>query len=133
MNLMMMMWSVFECVEVDDFEIIMCLGLVMLCMEWLSVSVFVWCVSVDGGVLESVAASSVEEEVDDGAARVNVYVGRYVYILLVLLILRNVDRGVVMLKEYVGECVVVFVEMEVRAYERLLADDDVEIEVDEYG
>ena len=38
-----------------------------------------------------------------------------------------------MLKEYAGERAAAFAETEVRAYERLLADDDVEIEVDEYG
>jgi hypothetical protein len=38
-----------------------------------------------------------------------------------------------MLKEYVGEEAAAFAETEVRAYERLLMDDDVEIEVDGYG
>ena len=125
--------SALERAEADDFEITTRLGSVTLRTERPSASAFAWRASADGGAPESVAASSVEEEVDDGAARVNVYAGRYVHTPSVPPISRNADRGAVMLKEYAGERAAAFAETEVRAYERLLADDDVEIEVDEYG
>jgi len=124
-----------ERADADEFEITARLGSVTLRTARPSASgAFAWRASEDGGVPESVAASSVEEETDeDGAARVNVYAGRYVHAPSVPPMSRNADRGAVMLKEYAGERAAAFAETEVRAYERLLLDDDVEIEVDEYG
>ena len=118
--------------EADDFEITARLATVTLRTRLESASPFAWRAD-DGGVPESVTSSATFDERDEDDARLNLYAGRYVFPPSVPPTSRNEDRGAVMLKEYAGERAAAFAETEVRAYERLLMDDDVEIVVDEYG
>lgn len=120
--------------DADDFEINQRLGVVTFRVERETPRELTWRASADGGAPESLVASS--RDVDDGSmgeSCVNLYAGRYVIMPAEPPTSRDADRGLVMLKEYVGEEAAAFAETEVRAYERLLSDDDVEIVVDEYG
>jgi len=123
---------------VDDFEIDQKLGSVTLARERGDVTARARTRANENERTEATAR-------DDGtwnpskatteAGRVNVYAGRDARAFGEPLGRgrRERDRGVVMLKEYCGSEGAKMAQTEVRAYERLLVDDDVEIDADRFG
>ena len=121
-----------DAADADDFEIVSKLATVTLRTRSAAPGGLSWRSNEDGG-LESVVTSTSSDSAASARARVNVYAGRWAVEPSTPKTSRNEDRSAVMLKEYAGEDAAVFAETEVRAYERLLADDEVEIVVDKYG
>jgi hypothetical protein len=124
-----------DAADADDFEIAQKLGTVTFRVERERDSAFTWRTAADGS---AESASLTSRDVDargDDASCVNLYAGRYVHAPAEPLGIgrAEADRGAVMLKEYKGREAAALAETEVRAYERLLYDDDVEIDVDRYG
>lgn len=118
--------------EADDFEILSRLATVTLRTREAAPASLAWRSGEDGSV-ESVVSSSSTARDALGDARVNVYAARWAVEPSTPKATANEDRSTVMLKEYAGVDAAAFAETEVRAYERLLEDDEVDIVVDKYG